>query len=277
MRAPTINETMFGGSHPGGTVNFGGIFFPNPFLDPEIQRGWEFGANVRQDNVFRRGDRLRFKADYFRMNVEDYIVGVIAGFVPNPIPPPPPIPVLPATLFVNAPGTSLVHGVEVQGSYDAGDYFGSFSYTWTESDLPTQINGQTAYTYMPDYVLTLTGGLRFLEQRLTVGARGYFVGEGFSGTAILDPIVPSICTLAGLPAADCTNGPNTEPYALLDLFSNYKFDNGLELGLTVTNVFDLAYTPATETPIVAPPGAPPIFAGELGRGRTFLLSARAQF
>lgn len=274
MRAPTINETMFGGSHPGGTSNFGGVFFPNPFLDPEIQRGWEFGANIKKDNVLSRGDRFRFKADYFRMNVEDYIVGVVAGFVPSPIPGPP---VLPATLFVNAPGTSLVEGVEMQGSYDAGEYFGSVSYTWTESNLPTQINGQTAFTYMPDYVLTLTGGLRFLSQRLTVGARGTFVGEGFSGTSILDPIVPSICVFGGLPAEDCTNGPNSDPYALLDLFSSYEFDTGLVLGLTVTNVFDLAYTPATETPIVAPPGAPPIFDGELGRGRTFLLSARAQF
>jgi len=36
FRAPTISETLTGGIHPGGT-NIS--FQPNPFLDPEIQKG----------------------------------------------------------------------------------------------------------------------------------------------------------------------------------------------------------------------------------------------
>ncbi len=250
MRAPTISEAILGGSHPGGGNSPFTEFYPNPFLKPEIQKGWEFGANFKEDSVFTQGDRIRLKADYFRMNVEDYIVAEFAGLSPS---------FVPQFIFANVPGTSLVQGIETQGSYDAGYVFGSFSYTWTDTNLPSQTNGLTAYTYIPDHVATITGGLRFFDQKLTVGARGTFVSSGFTGT---DPV------------AGIDNGPNSEPYQLLDLFSNYQFDNGIELGFTVTNVFDLAYTPADETPIVS---FAPIFDGELGRGRTFLLSAKGKF
>ena len=36
-------------------------------------------------------------------------------------------------------------------------------------------------------------------------------------------------------------------YTLVDLFSNYKFDNGLDLGLNVSNLLDEDYTPAQST------------------------------
>ena len=45
-------------------------------------------------------------------------------------------------------------------------------------------------------------------------------------------------------------------YTLVDVFSSYKFDNGLELGATVTNLFDVDYTPFLSTPIVAFPISP---------------------
>src|SRR5690606_13294320 len=38
MRAPTVSETLMGGVHPGGGPTNG--FSPNPFLDPEISKGW---------------------------------------------------------------------------------------------------------------------------------------------------------------------------------------------------------------------------------------------
>jgi hemoglobin/transferrin/lactoferrin receptor protein len=56
----------------------------------------------------------------------------------------------------------------------------------------------------------------------------------------------------------------------LDLFANYKVDGNIDVGFTVSNVFDLAYTPALSTPATD-------FTGELGPGRTFLVTTRAQF
>ncbi|MCG5477161.1 MAG: TonB-dependent receptor, partial [Sinorhizobium fredii] len=66
------------------------------------------------------------------------------------------------------------------------------------------------------------------------------------------------------------SGSATVPgYGLVDLFANYKFENGLELTGSVTNVFDKTYTPASST-----------IAGstvDTGRGRTFLVTAKAKF
>src|SRR5690606_16706920 len=70
MRAPTLQETMVGGDHPGGTSV---AFEPNPALMPEKQQGWEIGLNVKRDNVLTDGDSLRAKIDYYDMSVEDYI------------------------------------------------------------------------------------------------------------------------------------------------------------------------------------------------------------
>ena len=247
FRAPTIQETMLGGSHPGGGTSFG----PNPFLDPEIQKGWEVGANIKVNGLIVAGDSFRFKATYFNNDIENYIIGVQ---LPNPNPGPP------LGVYRNVAGTSNLQGVELQGAYDAGYVFGLLSYTYTDSDLATQTNGLGAQSYLPDHILVVTGGLRFLEQKLTVGARGTFTSEAFIGlvnaTNPADPFSPG--------------------YNLLDLFGSYKFDNGLEIGANVNNVFDVGYTAALTSPPVTS-CTPPGITCNTGMGRTFLLTARTQF
>jgi len=241
MRAPTVSEALFGGIHP-GTVGIN--FDPNPFLDPEVQRGWEFGFNVRQNALFQPRDAFRMKADYYEMNVENYITGCI-GFDPTTF--------TVLAFFCNNPGTTHVHGVELQSSYDAGYVFGGVTYTYTHTDLPPQINGLGAISYLPDNITTLTGGVRLFAQTLMLGARGYITGKSNLGASV--------------------NGgpPFLEGYELLDLFSNYKLTSDVNLAFTVTNVFDANYTPALSTPGTGG------FTGDTGRGRTFLLTTRAQF
>ena len=247
MRFPTVNEVFTGGNHPGsGPAQ---SFFPNPFLEPEIAKGWEFGFNVKRDALLTPYDIFRLKAAYFALDVENYILACR--------------PTSTVTFFCNVPGTSAVQGVELQAMYDARYAFAGLSYTYTDSDLPSQSNGFGAQSYLPDHVLTLTGGLRFFDQKLTVGTRVFIASEAFVG-------------LVNNPT-----DPFTDGYTLVDLFSSYKFDSGLELGATVTNLFDVTYTPATSTPPsstcgsfipgVCPPGP------DTGRGRTFLLTAKAQF
>ena len=72
---------------------------------------------------------------------------------------------------------------------------------------------------------------------------------------------------------------------LVDLFTSYRFDSGFEIGATVVNLFDADYTPALTTPIVPFGPATPTYClgsdlpncSDYGRGRTFLLTAEAQF
>lgn len=235
FRAPAIFEAMAGGSHPGGGVGF----LPNPFLKPEIQKGWEFGANIRHDGLFVRNDAFRFKATYYMMDVENYIT---ACFYPAGV------------AFCNTVGTSQIDGVELQGMYDARHVFAGLSYTYTHSKLPSQINGFGAQSYLPDHILVLTGGLRFFDQKLTIGARGTFTSDAYIGVE------------------NNPTNPYTAGYALVDLFTSYKFEHGLELGASLTNIADVAYSPALSTPVSGPNAN--ILSG---RGRTVLFTARTQF
>ena len=158
--------------------------------------------------------------------------------------------------------------MELQASYDAHYYFGEVRFTNTNTNLGTQLNGFGAQSFLPDTTITLTGGLRFLNERLTVGARGYIVSKSYNGADQLVPIFGPGPNSNGNP-----NDPYNKPYELLDLFTSYKWTDSIEVGATVTNVFDRAYTPALSTPVT---GSPP-FTEETGRGRTFLLTTRAQF
>lgn len=240
FRAPTVNESLAGGSHPTGT----GVtqsFFPNPFLEPEVQKGWEFGFNIFADRVLSSRDSFRFKANYFTQDVEDYITADFAG----------------GTHFANVPGTTKVDGVEIQGNYDAGYMFAGLVYTYAHSELPFQINGFGAASNLPEHVLVLTGGFRFFDEALTVGARAQFVSESHIGEFN--------ASLWGVPEA-------LPSYQLVDLFANYKVTEDIDLGVNIANVFDEAYTPPMTTYIT---GGSPLL--ETGRGRTAIFTARARF
>ena len=234
-RSPTVNETFAGGTHPGTS---GQSFFPNPFLEPEISKGWEIGANFTFDGLLDPSDSLRVKANYFHNRIDNYITAALLGGGRQ-------------IFFVNNPGTSTVQGFELQAAYDAGYVFGDLAYTYTDSNLPSQVNGFGVQSYLPDNIISATLGARFLEdQRLTVGTRLYAVSNAFVGEINRTP-------------------PNVPGYGLVDLFANYKFENGFEVTATVTNLFDKTYTPSSST-----------IAGstiDTGRGRTFLVTAKAKF
>jgi hemoglobin/transferrin/lactoferrin receptor protein len=235
FRAPTIFEAMAGGSHPGGGIGF----LPNPFLRPEIQEGWEFGFNVKHNGVLVPGDLFRLKVGHYEMDVENYIT---ACFFPTGV------------AFCNATGKSHLDGWEVEGMYDARQVFVGLAYTYANSDLPSQVNGFGAQSYLPDHVLVVTGGVRLLHEKLTLGARGTITSEAFIGV-INNPAKPY-----------------TDGYQLLDLYAKYRVHDGLELGANLTNVFDAAYSPALSTPVSGPNANI-----QSGRGRTVLFTARTQF
>ncbi|RDJ11418.1 TonB-dependent receptor domain-containing protein [Rhizobium grahamii] len=239
QRAPTISETFAGGSHPGAT---GQAFFPNPFLEPETSKGWEIGANIKVDGILDAGDSFRFKANYFNDRIDNYITGAFAGGGRQ-------------TFFVNNPGTSKVDGIEIQAAYDAGFVFGELAYTHTNTDLPPQINGFGVQSFLPENIFSATLGGRFLEdQRLTVGTRLFAAGQ------------------ADIGQINATNGGRPRfmsGYGVVDLFANYQWENGLELTASVTNVFDKTYTPASSTIQTT--------TIDTGRGRTFMVTAKARF
>jgi hemoglobin/transferrin/lactoferrin receptor protein len=260
-RAPTVSELLTGGVHPGGTSV---SFLPNPFLDPEIQKGWEFGANVRQDNLLNGGDSFRLKADYYTMDVENYIVACGVPFVTGTAASPRNAS---ANYFCNARGISTVQGVELQSMYDTGFAFSGLSYTYTKTDLPSQTDGFGAHSFLPEHTLVGTVGVRLLDEKLTLGTRVSYFSESYVGQVN----VGAFYTAPYMPA-----------YTVVDLFSSYKFNEGLTTSINVDNLFDESYTPALST-TQGFPGSPTCFGSNApgcnttGMGRTVYFTARAQF
>lgn len=235
-RPPTVSETFMGGDHPaeGGP---GQSFYPNPFLKPEVARGWELGANLSRERLFRDGDGLRAKLAVYRNAIDDYVTAMFGS----------------GTYFGNNPGTSVVRGVEFEAGYDAGAWFTRLAYTHTDSDLPSQVNGLGAQSYVPDEIMNATLGMRLFERRLSFGARWSKVSRSFIGEE------------------NAYGGSAWEPgYDLVDLFADWRFDNGLSLRANASNLTDKAYTPALSTPA----GGTSV---DTGRGRSWTLSARYTF
>jgi hemoglobin/transferrin/lactoferrin receptor protein len=252
FRAPTVSETLAGGSHPGSV--FAGIFLPNPFLQPEEQKGWEYGFNSRVNGLLQRGDTFRFKADYYTMDVDNYVTSCFTDYGFGIF----------SIYFCKVPGKSTVKGVELQGTYDAGYVFAGLTYTHTQTNLPSQQDGFGFHSYLPDDIATITGGVRLLDQKLEIGARTYITSKSFLGLPNFTP-----------------DGSQFLPgYTTVDLFSSYKVTEDVTAALLITNLMDVAYTPALSaggTGQVNSSGATIGVPTETGRGRTFLLTTRAQF
>lgn len=235
MRPPSLQETMLGGNHPGSVSS---SYIPNPQLKPETQQGWEFGVNVRGQGLVRSDDVFTARANYFMMDVEDYIA---ARYVAASR----------AFRFENVDGTSKVRGFELEANYDARVVFASLSYTHSDSDLPSQMPGLGASQYMPDDVVSASVGARFLDERLVVGARYDYVSGGLVSGFNSSFTGPAVAQ-------------GGDPYHLVGLFASAKITENVEINGRVSNLLDEAYTPFLST------------TGN-GQGRTFYLGTQIRF
>lgn len=208
MRAPTLQETMLGGDHPAAAS---ASFLPNPNLKPETQVGWEFGANVKADDLLANGDSLTMRADYYVMDVDDYVASAMNTTWNR-------------YQFVNVDGTTRVQGFELAAKYDMGAAFGDLAYTHSDSELPSQTPGLGASQYQPDDVVALTAGVRLLDRKLTLGGRYTYVSGG---------MVASVTGVA----------QRNDDYDIVDAFASYAVTDGVEVSLKATNLFDETYTP----------------------------------
>jgi hemoglobin/transferrin/lactoferrin receptor protein len=125
-RAPAVTEAFISGFHPGGFA----YFEPNPDLRPEIGKTTEIGINIKYDNVFAAGDKIRAKVNTFRNDVTDYIDMVTAYGQVGPAPPAcmqdPAIGGNPCLQYQNI-GNARIEGLEFEANYDAGTWFAGVS------------------------------------------------------------------------------------------------------------------------------------------------------
>lgn len=208
-RAPAITETLISGVHPGFPFDF----VPNPDLEAETAKNAEVGVNVKYDSIFTRGDSFRGKAAYFHNNVENYID---TTFIPPFTDPAHPF----GALSYQNVGLAKLEGAEVEATYDWGTGFTSLSGTHIRGkndDLGVPLLN------VPADRISSTIGLRFLDEKLTVGERLTFV-------AAQDR----------LPPGDNIYQP-TAGFTLFDLFASYAYSEDLRFDARIDNLFDKYY------------------------------------
>lgn len=233
-RAPSITEALIQGVHPFPAFTF----LPNSSLKPEIARNYEVGVNIKYNDIWRHGDLLRAKATAFTNDVANYIdlaqVGapLPTSFVPGfpnaacaSAPPGMCIPFQPYQ-YVNL-AKARIKGVELEGAYDWGGGFVSFSGTLTNGKNLTA--GSSLVTVAPNRAMA-TLALRFLEDRsLTLGTRLTAVDASARNIPTSSWIKPS------------------RGYVLADLFGSYRYSDQVSADLSLTNLFNRQYTQFLES------------------------------
>lgn len=223
-RAPSLTETIVVGAHPpfasfpGAPAGF--TFVPNPNLRPEVGKNKEIGVNIRQDGLFTKGDKLRFKANVFRNDLDNYIELVAFG----------PINLwgIPSFEQYQNLTNARLEGAEFEGSYDAGAWFAQIA--------GSHVTGKEASTgiplaSIPPDKLALTFGMRFFDRKLTALVRWIGVADKKA---------------SDIPDRDSSGSPDflpTSGYGLVNFYLGYQHSQDTLLSFGVDNVFDRYYVP----------------------------------
>ena len=242
-RPPTIMEAFATGGHPGASNN---EFAPNPWLEPERGRTWEFGANLSRDGVLLTDDRLRMKVVRFDKKIEDYItIGELYRSETD----------FEYSAYVNLDGITRIKGLEFEANYDARLFYIGGAVTYIDADWADTYtyNGEVhearpgVLFVPPELHYTIDAGVRLFDERLTVGGRATHAR----------PTTPAFGLLGGTYV--------TDQFTVYDLYGSFAFENHATLRFAVNNVTDLAYVPALgEWTLPAP-------------GRTFIASFDLRF
>ena len=236
-RPPNLMESVTGGQHIG---NIGIYNNPNPYLKPEISETWEAGLNLKYDGVLAESDALRAKLSLYTTDVRDFITLAMDRSLRR-------------STSVNLKGKTRLKGFEAEANYDVGFFYigGAASFIDAKYNedvtLPDGTSGYLMNIYMtPKRKLSLDGGVRFFDHKLTVGGR-------------VTNVVPQ--KNLGLSGASY---PYSR-YTLIDLYTSYKINDNFTVRASVENLRDVAYVDAMGSALSPSPG------------RTFTLGATARF
>ncbi|AFT69656.1 TonB-dependent heme/hemoglobin receptor family protein [Alloalcanivorax dieselolei B5] len=216
-------------------------------LKPEHAINREFGLNYLKDGLFAANDKLRFKVAYFRNHVDDYLTRTQpnAWETGNGL----------DFFRLRNIDSADFHGWEVNLAYDAGAWFAELSGTRYSHIEVCNVGSYVRYycsdwglpqSYInnmipPKWHASTTLGVRLLQRRLELGARGTFMGQRNR-----------------IPRYNAPTGFNPpvlwHHYNLLDVFVHYRHNETLSVDLTVDNVTDRYYLDALSLGLVPAPG-----------------------
>jgi len=246
-RSPSLTETLISGMHPAG-VTF--PFLPNPNLRPEIGKTTEFGVNYKQNDILESGDALRIKAAYFNNDITDYIDEVtLSPYAPGSgCPFGPGIPI--CAQYQNF-AKAKIHGFELESVYDAGWGYAGLSASITNGHTISYKGVEADLATIPSSQVTAQLGLRFLEDKLTIGGEVQYNGKP-------------------------KGNPIAEDYTLVNAFASYQATDNLKIDFRADNLFDVKYANPLNLTSAGQPVAQPVFAA-YEPGITLKLAATMRF
>jgi len=208
----------------------------NPNLDAEHAVNYEVGTNLLKNDVFLHGDKVRTKLSYFENTTNDYIGREFTN--------------LQTMMFFNYDYVRF-KGFELSGGYDAGFGFIDFGFNYyTDFEACFQDGECISYTSQADFLAnqvpprftaSVTAGLRFWDDRITLGGRLTYMGER------LAPMVADTAYFSNV-------AKNWAPYTVVDLFGQWKINDTLTLDVGVQNLFDAYYVDAINNTDMPAPG-----------------------
>lgn len=215
-RMPTLQETMLGGTHPGGG---GSSMVGNPELLPEESEGYEIGFNLAKEGLFTDSDRLTGRVNYYHMDVTNYITASYPTSITNAWG-------RTGIAFINQPGVAETSGYEVELAYTHRAFDLGLAYTKNDSKMPGQTPGLGAGQYLPDSTLSLSAAGHFLGDKLTVGGIYNYTSGGLYN-ALYNPVAVQ----------------RDQSYETVDLYAVYEVNENFTINAKIENVFDKTYVP----------------------------------
>lgn len=223
FRAPSVTETLIGGTHP-PPANF--RFQPNPNLKPETATSVELGVNHESRNVVLPDDRLTMKVSVYRSEVDDYI-GEYFNMAFMTIAPGVVVPDFANSVYgYDNLSQVTLNGAEVEVGYDVGYAFANMALTRARGK--NSVTGERLQSGLGD------------RGSLTIGGRdrpnGLEFGWRMSGRLGLDKAHYEDPTD---PSDDPAGG-----YLLHGAFLTYtppQWNEVVTLSLMADNIFDHAY------------------------------------
>jgi len=173
----------------------------NADLNPEEAMNYEIGFSMAFDNVLRDKDRAAGKVTTYFTDARK-LIDDDNGDNDNI-------------------DRAKIAGIEVEGNYDAGFFFGSAAYSFVRGEDP---NTKESLNSIPADELALTLGGRLPKHNLTFGWRGVIARHQYKVPAFTDP---------------------TPGYVVHDIFATWKPEQGLlrdgEVRLGIDNITNKNY------------------------------------
>jgi hemoglobin/transferrin/lactoferrin receptor protein len=250
-RAPSVTEAFISGFHPGGFF----YFEPNPNLQPEVGKTEEIGLNIKYDDVFSPGDKIRAKVNAFRNDITNYI-DMVPAFVDFTGTLTPPAPCQPTPLgytdcyqYQNI-GNARIQGFEFEANYDAGRWYtgvsGQHIRGQSLTSNPAVAGAGTCFTapnsvgcagaplasIPPDQISFLLGA-RLLDRKLSFSVRW---------TAVAAKSLSQIPTAVSDSGAIVPIFDSSPSYSLVNLYAGYQVTPEVLAAFSIENLLNENYT-----------------------------------